>query len=295
MENDFFAGTDRCFTGAFKTGWMRKIKDIQKSWLWKKIPFKDEPGYQHYFALSAGINVYTPGNIRRSDLIEDDRPYAGFLHGGLSFLSISRTHRENLELVVGIVGPHSYAQELQKFVHSVEFINGFHPKGWNHQLKDEITVSLVYENQWKLRKSSGRGFGFEVIPHLGGGLGTAYTYLSSGLQVRGGWNLPDDFGVPLLRPGGDRSLGFRCPGNAGIHLFAAVDGKAVLRTIFLDGNTFQESHRVDKNIFTADFHLGTRLRMGGFNFSYEYILWTKRFKTEDRKHLFGVLSLSYSF
>lgn len=295
LENDFFAGTDRCFTGAFKLGWMNEIKNIQNNGLWKRIPFKDDPGYHHYLTVSAALNVYTPANIRRSDLIEGDRPYAGFLHGSLSFQSISQNHRENIEFLLGIVGPHSYAEKLQKFVHSLKFVNGYEPKGWDHQLKDELTVALVYENQWKLWDSPRKGLGFEVVPHLGGGLGNVYTYLSTGLQMRWGWNLPDDFGISLLRPGGDRSLGYRCPGNSGVHFFAAVDGKAVLRSLFLDGNTFQESHRVDKNVFTADFLWGVTLRLGGFSVCYEYVWWTKRFRKEDKNHIFGILSLSYSF
>lgn len=297
MENDVFAGTDRSFTGAFKLGWLSEIKKFRKHWLWKRVPFRDKAEYRHFVSFSAGLNGYNPPDINRSELMEDDRPYAGYVYLELGFQTIGVHHKENLEVNLGIVGPHSYVEEVQKIFHSVNFINGYYPQGWKHQLKDELTIGLIYENKWKLFKYSGEdGWGFDVIPHLGGGIGNVYTYLSTGVQVRLGWNLPHDFGVPLLRPGGDHSLGYRKKGKTGIHLFVATDGKAVIRNIFLDGNTFQESHRVEKNLFTADFQAGIFFRIKKrFNICFQYVFWSKKFKTEPFPHVFGILSLSYTY
>ena len=77
--------------------------------------------------------------------------------------------------------------------------------------------------------------------------------------------------------------------------FFAMDGKVVLRNIFLDGNSFRDSHRVDKKSFTADILLGVGMRFGRFNISYAYVLWTKRYETEPKEHIFGVINLSYSY
>jgi len=69
----------------------------------------------------------------------------------------------------------------------------------------------------------------------------------------------------------------------------------VLRNIFLDGNTLRESHKVNKEPFTADVLLGMGLRFGKFNVSYTFVYWTKKFKTETREQVFGKLSLAYSY
>jgi hypothetical protein len=138
--------------------------------------------------------------------------------------------------------------------------------------------------------------GFEIIPHFGGGLGNVYIYANTGLQARFGWNLPQDFGVDMHRPGGDTSIGIlNYRKETSIYIFAALDGHAVYRNIFLDGNTNADSHRVDKHPFTANIMGGFGVRIKRFYITYSYVYWTKKFKTENINHRFGVMNLSYSF
>jgi len=293
--NDTFLGTDRCFTGGWKLGWMSKnLKNYRENPLLKWLPFVNKPGFQHSISLAIGQSIYTPDDISRDDLIQEDRPYAGILFLALGIHSISNRRMDILEINLGIIGPHSYAGQMQKFIHRLT--NATRPNGWHNQLKDELALEAIYERKWKLiQPQSGNGFGFDLIPHLGGGLGNVYIYANTGMQIRLGWNLAADFGTNLIRPGGDCSVSFRRSGRFGVHFFAAADGKALLRNIFLDGNTFQDSHRVDKRPFTMDISLGMGIRVGRFNFSYAYVFWTKKFKTETRKQVFASLNLSYSY
>jgi lipid A 3-O-deacylase len=295
FENDTFAGTDRCFTGGWKLGWMSKnLENYRENPLLKWLPFVNKPGFQHSISMAIGQNIYTPDDISSVNLIPEDHPYAGILFLAFGIHSISSFRMDTLEINLGIVGPHSYAEQMQKFVHKL--VKAVQPEGWHHQLKDEITLEAIYERKWKLiRPQSGSGFGYDLIPHFGWGLGNVYIYASTGMQMRLGWNLPGDFGANLIRPGGDCSVSFRRSGKFGVHFFAAVDGKAVLRNIFLDGNTFQDSHRVDKRPFTLDILLGMSLRVGRFNFSYAYVFWTRKYKTETRRQVFASLNLSYSY
>ncbi|NIM91908.1 MAG: DUF2219 family protein [Candidatus Aminicenantes bacterium] len=293
--NDSFAGTDRCFTGGLKLSWTSKnLENYHKSpWL-KWLPFVKKPEFQQAISISLGLNAFTPDNIQRSDLLEEDRPYAGYLYLALGIHSRSNLRLDTLEFGLGIIGPHSYGEELQRSIH--ELFNFIEPKGWHNQLKDEFTFQVIYERKWKVFQSgTSDGFGFELIPHLGGGLGNVYIYAHTGAQLRWGWNLPDDFGTSLIRPGGDCNLGFWTRGPFGIYAFAGVDGKAVLRDMFLDGNTIRDSHRVDKNAFVADIQVGIGLRTGRFNLSYSYVFWTKRFETESEEQIFGVFQISYSY
>ncbi len=295
FENDTFAGTDRCFTGGFKLGWMSgNLKNYQKNPLLRWLPFVDKPEFQHTVSISFGQNIYTPDDINRSDLIVNDRPYAGILFFAIGIHSICDRRADTLEFNLGIIGPHSYAEWSQKFIHKL--INGVRPEGWHHQLKGEFVLGTTYERKWKLlQPRSQNGFGFDFIPHMGAGLGNVYIYAGTGMQIRFGWNLPKDFGTSLIRPGGDCNLSYRRKGRFGIHMFCALDGKIILRNIFLDGNTLRKSHRVDKNLLTGDLLLGIGMRFGRFNLSYAYVAWTKKFKTEKRKQVFGAFNLSYSY
>jgi len=295
FENDTFVGTDRCFTGGWKLGWIsRNLKNYRENSLLRWLPFVNKPGFQHSVSLAIGQCAYTPDDISLDFLIEDDRPYAGILFLAFGIHSISSRQLDTLEINLGIVGPHSYVEQLQTFIHRL--LNAPLPEGWHNQLKDELALQAVYERKWKLiQPRLEKGFGFDLIPHFGGGLGNIYIYASTGMQMRFGWNLPADFGTKIIRPGGDSSLSIRRSGKFGVHLFAAADGKVLLRDIFLDGNTFQDSHRVDKRPFTMDISLGIGMRVGRFNLSYAHVFWTKRFKTEKKEHVFASLNLSYSY
>jgi len=295
LGNDVFAGTDRCFTGGLKLSWVSKnLKNYQKSpWL-KWLPFVKKPEFLHSISISLGENVFTPDNIKLSDLSKEDRPYAGFLYLAIGIHSRSNLRLDTLEIDLGIIGPHSYAEQFQKSVHGL--FNFIEPKGWHNQLKDEFALQAIYERKWKLFQSETHsGFSYDLIPHLGGGLGNVYIYAHTGAQARFGWNLPDDFGISLIRPGGDCNVGYWSRGPFGIYAFAALDGKAVLRDIFLDGNTIRDSHSVDKNTLVADILLGIGMRVGRFNLSFSYVFWTKRFETESKRQIFGVFKISYSY
>jgi len=295
IENDQFAGKDCCFTGGLKLSWMSGTIEQaeQKSWLnW--IPFIKQPGPQRAFSLSLGQHIYTPKDLTASYLIKNDRPYAGVIYVSLGVHNRTSDVQDFVELTLGIVGPASGAEPVQRFFHTI--FGGADPKGWHNQLKNEFVVSLVYERKWKtLRRGKAEKMGFDVIPHLGGGVGNLHAYASGGAQLRWGWRLPNEFGSALTRPGGFRNLGFREGGERSFYLYAGVTGMAVLRNIFLDGNTIRESHMVEKYPVTADIFLGFSLRIKKIQVSLEYVFWTKRFKTENNNHIVGSLSLISSF
>jgi hypothetical protein len=74
-----------------------------------------------------------------------------------------------------------------------------------------------------------------------------------------------------------------------------VDGRLVLRDIFLDGNTFRDSHSVDKETFVADLVGGIALTYGRFKVNYALVLRTPEFKQREDKHTFGAINVSYAY
>ena len=118
------------------------------------------------------------------------------------------------------------------------------------------------------------------------------------METRLGWNIPVDFGTSLIRPAGDTSApAARIPGSIpyGIYLFGSVDGRAVARDIFLDGNTFTDSHSVDRKNFVADISAGMSLIFNQFKLSYAQVMRTKEFRGQEKEHWFGSVSLSFSY
>jgi hypothetical protein len=309
LENDFFFQMDRYYTSGVKLSWISP--DLREDaeglrlarWfysLFKGAFFVDRPEFQHAVSFSIGNDMYTPEDLSRSDLIVTERPYAGMTYIGIGFHNKSSRHMSTLEFDLGIVGPYSFTETFQKTIHNV--FDYEYPNGWDHQLGNEPALRVIYDHKWKLLKwQLGGDFGFDWIAYMRGGLGNVYTGAGLGMEVRWGFTLPDDFGTFPIRPGGDvtdikrRSSSFSRQGRFGIHVFAAVEGQAVLRDIFLDGNTFRDSHSVDKEPFVADLMVGISLRINRFKLFYSRVYLTRRFKVQFYKQRYGSINLSFSY
>jgi lipid A 3-O-deacylase len=308
-ENDAFIGKDGDYTNGlkmslstpYKTGrtgshlpaWTHPIINL--------LPFVNDPDYPRAVSVSIGQDIYTPEDTDRKDLIEDDRPYAGITYVSTGFHSKKDGRKNSWELMIGILGPHSYAEDLQNWTH--DSIHSRRARGWDNQLKDELLVEAVYETQWRQYQSgSSEGFGFDVIPHLGGRIGNINIYANTGAEARIGWGLPRNYGTCPIRTGCETDSEYGGPETAipaenrsGIHFFTAMDVRAVLWDITLDGSTYRDSHSVDKMNIVADFMAGVGIEYREIKASYSYIYRTKQFRSQDRNQIFGAISVSYSY
>ena len=133
------------------------------------------------------VRKYTPENRLATDLISDDRPYAGWLYGSLSIHTVTadpndRTRKvsESVELSLGVVGPESLGEEAQDFIHEARLIDPF--RGWDNQLKTEPGILLNYERKWRRRDPIPHGEYFEAdfIPRMGASLGNVMTQAGAG-------------------------------------------------------------------------------------------------------------------
>lgn len=314
FENDLFEETDQNYTNGARislispdvSSYIDDRNGVLPDWvryLNRELTFfhKSHRGLQRNVVLTMGQTMYTPQDINRTDLITDDRPYAGWLYAGIGYHSKNDRQLDSMELNLGMIGPASLAEETQDFIHDLRGFEKF--KGWDNQLSNELGLVAVYEHKDKfLRETYYGGLGYDAITHFGASLGNVATYLNGGFEVRAGWNIPADFGTAAVRPGGDNAA----PGSSwdsrlsgkrlvGLHMFASVDARLVLRDIFLDGNTFSDSHSVAREPLVADAAVGLSLSYGKLKVSYAKIHRTKEFKLQNKGHSYGSLSLSMTF
>ena len=240
--------------------------------------------------------MYTPADISRKDVVTDDRPYAGWAYIGLAYHRKTEFEEyldfvDSVEIQMGMVGPLSFAEETQTLVHELRDIET--AKGWDHQLKNEPGLVVAFERKWLFSMDSDRLFAADAIVHTGGTLGNVATYVNAGLEVRSGFNLARNFGVSIIRPAG--STLFTPHEEPSIYLFGAVNGKYVLRDIFLDGNTFTDSHSIDKEHWVADFAAGITLSHHNLMLTYANVTRTKEFVGQDESHNFGSLTLNFFY
>ena len=155
---------------------------------------------------------------------------------------------------------------------------------------------MTYQRSWRSFVSqSVSGFDFNVTPHAGGAFGNVFTYANAGLMLRFGERLPLDYGPPRIQPSLPGS-GFFIPQDGfGWYLFAGVEGRAVARNIFLDGNTFRDSRSVDKEPLVGDLQFGIAITLRNVRLSYTHVLRTQEFTSQAEDDNFGAFSLSARF
>lgn len=296
-ENDLLVGTDHSFTNGMKLTWVTPLNLVRTKGNRGNGASAD---LRQGVLFSIGQNIYTPQNIRSTALIVDDRPYAGMLFGELGIIRRTAHRMDLLSILAGVVGPLSQAEHFQKFIHTVT--DSLYPMGWDHQLSNEFVFQLFWEQERKLGLTSERsGAGLELLPQYGLGVGNLYLYVHGGIQLRLGWNLPDDFGYPPFRPGGDsfgsdgRIWSDSAASTFGFFIFGGIDSQYVVRNMFLDGNLWTESHSVEKNVFVWNAVAGAGISFKGFQLRAAYAYWTKKFILEESNHLYGTIQLGFSF
>jgi hypothetical protein len=241
-----------------------------------------------------GQNMYTPADLTNSAPIKTDRPYGGWLYGGMYLQRRGYTGtaeipvQEDFEMDLGITGPPSLAEAIQRNFHEL-FDPGEIPRGWGHQIKTEPGLLLKYERLWRLSPNDQSAHYVDLIPHAGAKVGNIEISGDLGATLRAGWNLPDDFGVQIIDSPASEGGGITPTSPAfAWYLFGGVDGRAVGHNIFLDGNTFRNSASVDRVPWVADFSSGFAFRLfRHFELSYTRVVRTHEFVGQQRADIFG--------
>jgi len=313
FENDLFSETDQNYTNGLRASWISPdlvdyIDDPSlPQWLRslnKRLTFfnSSSKGLQRNLVFAFGQTIYTPEDVLATNTVANDRPYAGWMFASVAFQSKNQANLDTLQIDLGIVGPAALGQEAQDLIHDIRGFDKF--QGWDNQLKNELGLVLLYEHKQKVFNEVPRDgeLGFDVITHAGIALGNVATYINAGGEVRIGWLIPNDFGTSAVRAGGDNSAPgvnwdprFDYPDKWGFHFFASFELRAVAQDIFLDGNTFRDSHSVSRKVLVADAAVGVSSVIGRVKVSYAQVFKSKEFKSQNSGHSYGSLSLSYSF
>jgi hypothetical protein len=309
-ENDLFSNpftgdhTDRHYTQGLKFTWLGGDDDLPP---WARQVSDDLPqlglrATAQNLGYVFGQNMYTPQNLHASALITNDRPYAGWLYGGVYLQRREDMDdstvpvEESFEVDFGTTGPASLAGAIQTGFHE-DYVSSDIPHGWHNQLAGEPGLLLKYERFWRLSVNDQTARYVDFIPHMGGDLGNIMIFQDLGGALRVGDNLPDDFGPQLIDS--PASLGggitptsppFSC------YLFGEVDGRAVEHNLFLDGNSFRGGPSVERIPWVADLSCGGEVRLfRHLEMCYTRVVRTHEFVGQHKPDLFGSLEAKAMF
>lgn len=310
LENDFFAratNSDRHYTNGLRLAFDMPLSDdcvgLGKpaqgvaAWLAPggTVRATERIGY------SLGQSMFTPDDTDTSELVLDDRPYAAWLYVGVSYQATydlwdGSAVQDVLQLELGVVGPWALGEEAQNSYHRL--INVDEVNGWDNQLHNEPGINLSLERKWRSAQATafpGTNLYVDAIPFVHGTVGNVFTLAGAGATFRLGQGLSADFGPPRIRPGAPGSDGFAPAGDFAWYLFAGGELQLVARNIFLDGNTFRDSHSVDSEPAVGDFQAGAALIFDSWRLTYTHVVRSPEFDEQDEWDQFGALSLSVRF
>lgn len=205
FDQDLFAlglNEDRDYTTgvAMEFFWQKRgIYPMDKAVLWmgRRLGVLDEKTSTERSFMIGSIN-YTPDNLRATEPVLDDRPYASLIYLSNKHVYADHDSAIGLDLRVGLLGT-SIAREVQQALHEAwrdlaDDTEPVDPKGWDHQISNggEPTVGFRLAYSKLLAESSG---GWDVAGISSVSVGYQ-TNASLGLAVRAGriaspvWTLP---------------------------------------------------------------------------------------------------------
>ena len=117
----------------------------------------------------------------------------------------------------------------------------------------------------------------------------------AGASLRLGRNLRADWGPPRVEPAlqGSDFIDRDAAGSFAWYVFAGIEGRAIARNLFLDGNSFADSPQVAREPFVADFNAGLGIVAGPFAIRGAYTERTREFETQRANDKFVSFTLSY--
>ena len=296
LENDIFAGRDGHYTNGLGFMWVAARGTSAPRWAEQMAALApwlpDEGELRHGYMF--GQSMFTPRDKENPNPPATDRPYAGWLYGTFGIGKDSDRQFDLIAVTLGVVGPASLAESTQKTAHRLT--GSAQPEGWSTQLHNELGVVFTAQRSWRnVVHGSVGGFSFDVTPYVGGTLGNVFTYGSTGTAIRFGNQLPSDLGIPRIQPANLGSGEFSPISTAGWYLFVGLEGRAVARNIFLDGNTFRDSRSVDRKPWVGDIQYGLVYHFRSVRISFTNVLRTKEYRTQDTRDRFGALTVSVDY
>lgn len=300
-DNDLYApvNRDRHYSNGLRLGWMsgdEHVPDWARSFA-SSLPLLLDPAGSRRIGWTVAQEMFTPQNKAASGPLLDDRPYAAWLYAGLKLQSETADRLDTLEIDLGVVGPAALGEQAQNDWH--QFIGVSDASGWSHQIKNEPGIDLMFERSWRVpltpHADEDGELGIDVVPNAVASLGNIFTYGGGGATFRFGQYLNSDFGPPRMSPAAPGSDSFHIPRGLGWYLFVGAEGRAVLRNITLDGNTFADSQSVRKRPLVADLQGGLALLFDHARLTYTVVARTKEFYGQHSIDFIGAGALSIAF
>ena len=241
--------------------------------------------YGSNFGISVGQNIYTPLDKENPNIILSDRPYAGYLYGSVFNTTYFVNGDERFqEIQLGVIGPYSYAEQTQKWVH--EKTHSALPMGWDNQIPNHFAILLLERYTTHIWESKY----FAIDPYAGVHLGNLEDEINAGFNVYAGYNLPATRNQQRVIPFKE----FK-DGNSGWnpygYIYLGLEPKLIAHNMLLDDSRFD----IHPNTYVYDRNAGMVLGCKYFELAFTFCLRSKEFDEQPQDAKYGAVKLSFGF
>ena len=307
FENDIIGGTDEGYTNgviiSVSDPW-RKESDKKPQGLifdlGDKLTFIPTAGREKRRTFAFGQSMVTPSDIDIEEYIEDDYPYAGLVFARVDWSYQNDKHADTFGIVLGLIGPSSQADAMQKWVH--KGIGADKPEGWHNQLKDEPAINISYEHKLKLydsfmgKKHSVTDMAWDVTSYAGGSAGNLMSDVHTGAILRFGTGA-NRFPSTIYRGGVGAlpDVGYSAKASFVYYFLLGLEGQCTFNTFITEGNTFENTHSLDRKPFSLSSYGGIGLGYNRFRLIFFTVRGSKKFEEQHQKHRYGSITLGWIF
>lgn len=233
LDNDGIFGVDHDYTNgiflSYATGQLTK----ESEWDWLSLS-KPATSSIDKIELVLGHKMWTPKDIDADYPLANDRPYAGYLHTELNYLSLTADKAVRYNFTIGTTGERSLSEKAQSLVHTIT--GSPDPQGWDYQIDDYLAFSVGYRAFNKLIRSEGNGTQWELTNVNNINAGNFRSDISQGVMFRWGTHLSNSIGAANISVESPFSASMLARNTTSWFLFAGVEGHYRFNDITIEGD-----------------------------------------------------------
>lgn len=289
-DNDAFAlwdNSDRYYT--FGVGPKFYLKSEELIGLEKLFSTKEN----YFFEFGMRSEGYTPTRQSydkievKSDTLSFERPFAGLLYGTVGATYTFERSFIKTELLAGIMGPSSYAREIQDWLHS-QLPDSDEVEGWEYQIPNQAIINFNVRGAYDFLPEA---TWFDIYAAAEARLGNLYIDATPSLGIRFGefeaLSQSTVFGNTLIAPMQVKEFFFRSSISA---TFTAFNATA-------QGNLFHRDFEYavdDLSHFHTTISNGIYIAFKRISLGYDNI-FTFGKVNKGAQHIYGRLDFRYRF
>lgn len=299
FENDEFFKDDGLYTNGLILSWgYNELRDLEGeilpswiSYLAQKSYLTSKPDKIYSVTYRFAHLLQTAIDLRAEELQPEDAPYVGLFAWNGQLSAYDDFSSDQLSLTLGLVGPLAGGELLQSTVHQV--IDAKSPQGWGNQINNEFVFRLQAQRLWRIYDHSLSIGEFDLITGLNGGVGNLRSDIGAGVGLRWGKALADNFSSASAFP--IKKINSVNNNAHGWYFFVNTSAFYVANDIFMNGNTFQDSHSVSLIHPQFGTSVGVMVNLYHWNLVYTLFQQSDQYQGQNETSRYGSITVSYNY